>query len=66
MSSVFECKEALIECFEIIQEDGSWDSVSIREATGLKHFLEDEELNFFSRIMPLQHSAEESYDCGTC
>ena len=57
VSSVFECKEALIECFEIIQEDGSWDSVSIREATGLKHFLEDEEfnffLNFFSRIMPL-------------
>lgn len=62
MSSVFECKEALIECFEIVQED----SVSTREATGLKHFLEDEELNFFSRIMPLQHSAEESYDCGTC
>jgi hypothetical protein len=41
----------------MIQEDGSWDSASIREATGLINFLEDEEFNFFldffARIMPL-------------
>jgi hypothetical protein len=54
---VLQCKEALIDCFEIIQEDDSWDSTPIREATGLIHFLEDEEFNFFldflNRIMPL-------------
>jgi hypothetical protein len=47
----------LLEWSETIQQGCGWDSVSIRELSGLIRFLEDEEflyfLDFFNRLMLL-------------
>ena len=57
VTSVHENKASLNECFSHILEEGSWNDVSVREASGLKRLLSDSTfiffLDFFSEIMPL-------------
>ena len=45
--TVFENKDTLKRCFEKIQNDPSWDSVSIQQAHGLSAMLEDADFLFF-------------------
>lgn len=47
ISSVKCLRETLIECFEQIEEGEGWDDVTTREATGLKHLLQNEVFVFF-------------------
>ncbi|XP_065070319.1 zinc finger MYM-type protein 1-like [Rhopilema esculentum] len=56
VSTVFEHKDDLIKCFEMIINTWKRDQVSVREASGLLHWLQDRNfliyLEFFQQLMP--------------
>ena len=56
MSTVYENLGDLIECFETIRSDSTFDSTTVREASGFLRMLQDEDFVFFlqqfHQIMP--------------
>lgn len=56
VSVVYENLDDLIECFETIRSDSTFDSTTVREASGFLRMLQDENLVFFlqqfHQIMP--------------
>lgn len=55
VNTVYNYKESLLECFEIIQTEDGWDDITIREAYGLANLLNNPGfaylLSFFNAIL---------------
>ena len=56
VNTVYENLDDLIECFEAIRTDGSFDCTTVREASGYLRMLQDDDFKFFlhlfHQIMP--------------
>ena len=50
VNTVYENLGDLIECFETIRSDGSFDSNTLREASGFLRMLQDEDFHFFLQL----------------
>ncbi|XP_038157042.1 zinc finger MYM-type protein 1-like [Cyprinodon tularosa] len=50
VSTVFEHKEDLLQCFETIRDSGEFDPTTVREAGGFVRLLEDDCFSFFLKL----------------
>ena len=50
MNTVYENLDNLIECFKTIRTDNSFDSATVREASGFLRMLQDADLQFFLQL----------------
>lgn len=50
INTVFEHREDLIRCFQIIRDSGDFDPVTVREAGAFAMLLEDQDFNFFLKL----------------
>lgn len=53
VNTVFENKEDLLRCFEIIRDSGDFDATTLREAGAFVRLLEDERFSFFLKLFHL-------------